>query len=140
MNKQEFEQYCEAFSTSRDKADVFDRYYDPEAVFEHPFKGTFKGKKAIVDFWTRGHEGIHEVIKPREALFDGDRIAVQVAIEWHCTKDTDYLGPRKKGHVYGAECAAFYGLKNGKITHVKLYLHCRTSTVPWGRACEGDAD
>jgi hypothetical protein len=105
-----------------EKAEVFDRYYDPNAVFEHPLKGTFRGKRAVVEFWTAGHKGIHEVLKPLNVLFDADRIAAEFLIEWHCLENTDYLGPREKGSIYYAECAAFYHLKNGRFSHVKLYL------------------
>lgn len=122
MNRQEFDAYCKEFSAGGEKANVFDRYYDPDAVFQHPFKGTFKGKEAIVGFWTAGHKGIHEALKPLSVLFDGDRIAAEFQIEWHCLEDTDYLGPRKKGAVYYAECAAFYHLKNSRFIKVKLYL------------------
>jgi hypothetical protein len=122
MTRQEFEAYCEAFNESTAKTDVFDRYYDPNAIFEHPFKGAFKGRDAIVGFWTAGHKGIHEVLKPVNVLFDNGRIAAEFVIEWHCLEDTDYLGPRKKGTIYYAECAAFYMLTNDRFTHVKLYL------------------
>jgi ketosteroid isomerase-like protein len=123
MNRQEFQEYCDKFSSGSERADVFDRYYDPDAVFEHPLKGTFKGKKDIVEFWTAGHKGIREVLKPQNVVLDADLIAAEFLVEWHCLEDTDYLGPREKGHVYYAECAAFYHLKNGRFTHVKLYLN-----------------
>jgi hypothetical protein len=122
MDKQTFYEYCQMFSSNEEKASVFDKYYDPEATFEHPFKGTFKGKDALVNFWTSGHQGIHEVLQPTNVLIDGDRIAAEFQIEWHCLEDTDYLGPRKKGDVYYAACAAFYRLKNNKFAQVKLYL------------------
>jgi hypothetical protein len=122
MERQEFEAYCEQFNSSKGKADVFDRYYDPNVLFEHPYKGTFKGREAVVEFWTTGHKGIWEVLKPVNVLFDSDRIAAEFNIEWHCLEDTDYLGPRKKGTVYHAECAAFYRLKHDRFIHVKLYL------------------
>ncbi|MEI6310098.1 MAG: nuclear transport factor 2 family protein [bacterium] len=82
MTRQEFDAYCEHFNSSRGKADVFDRYYDPNALFEHPFKGAFKGRDAIVEFWTTGHKGIREALKPVNALFDADRIAAEFIIEW----------------------------------------------------------
>lgn len=122
MTSYEFRRYCRAFSTTRDKAAVFDRYYTPDAVFEHPFKGTFRDKAAIVRFWTTGHRGIREVIKPRSILICGNRIAAELLIEWHCEQDTNYLGPRRKGEVYRADCAAFYKLRCGRFAHVKLYL------------------
>lgn len=123
MKRHEFGKYCKEFSSGSEKADVFDRYYDPDAVFEHPLEGTFKGKKDIVGFWTAGHKGIHEVLKPQNVLLDADKVAAEFLIEWHCVEDTEYLGPREKGHVYYVECAAFYHLKNGRFTHVKLYLN-----------------
>lgn len=122
VNRDEFLVYCEQFSTSRDKGPLFDRYYDPDAVFDHPLKGVFRGKNEIVTFWMAGHKGIHEVLRHEKVLVDGDNMAAELLIEWHCTEDTDYLGPKKKGEVYYAECAAFYHLKNEKIHNVKLYL------------------
>ncbi len=123
MNKNEFEQYCRDFNESENKEAFFDKYYDENAVFEHPLKGTFRGKQAILDFWTEGHQGIHEVLKPITFLEDGDRRAVEVKIEWRCLEDTDYLGSREKGHVYYADCAGFFHLKNGKIIKAKMYLN-----------------
>lgn len=125
MDRSTFDEYCRLFNTARDKASVFERFYDPDATFEHPFKGTFKGKDAIVGFWTQGHQGIHEVLKPLNVLFDVGKIAAEFQIEWHCLKDTEYLGPRKKGEVYFAECAAFYDLRDDKFVRVKLYLQER---------------
>lgn len=122
MNRKTFDEYCNLFDTAEDKGDVFDRYYAPDAVFEHPLKGTFKGKDAIVGFWQEGHRGIHEVIVPVNVIIEGDRIAAEFRIEWHCTEDTNYLGPRKKGKTYYAECAAFYALVNDRFARVKLYL------------------
>jgi len=122
VNRLEFVAYCSEFSSESEKAAVFDRYYNPDAVFEHPLKGSFKGKEAIVEFWTAGHKGIHEVLKPLNVLFDDDWIAAEFLIEWHCLENTYYLGPREKGRIYYAECAAFYHLKDGKFSRVKLYL------------------
>ncbi len=125
MDRSSFEEYCRLFSTTQDKASVFDRYYDPAATFDHPFKGTFTGKESIVGFWMQGHMGIREVLLPINVLFDGDRIAAEFRVDWHCLEDTEYLGHRKKGEVYHADCAAFYSLKNGKFARVKLYLQER---------------
>jgi ketosteroid isomerase-like protein len=61
-------------------------------------------------------------VKPTNVLFDGDKIVAEVKIEWHCLEDTDYMGLRKKGEVYHAECAAFYLMRNGKFVSVYQYL------------------
>ena len=123
MNIQKFEEYCKEYNTGGNKVEFFDRYYDPEAVFEHPIKGTFKGKKAIVGFWTKGHQGIREVLKPLNVLSEGNQFAAEVRVEWHCLHDTDYLGFRKKGKVYLSECAGFFHLKSGRIIRAKMYLN-----------------
>ncbi len=70
MDRARFEEYCRLFSTAQDKASVFDRYYDPAATCEHPFKGAFTGKDAIVGFWTQGHQGIREVLLPINVLLN----------------------------------------------------------------------
>ena len=56
-------------------------------------------------------------------ISDEDRMAVELEIEWRCFKDTDYLGPRKKGDVFYGKCAAFYTLKDDKISHVQIHLN-----------------
>ena len=123
MNAQEFNNYCRDYNESENKEAFFDKYYDQDAVFEHPVNGTFQGKKAILDFWTEGHHGIHEVLKPESFMEVGDRRAVEVKIEWHCHEDTDYLGSREKGRVYHADCAGFFHLKDGKIIKAKMYIN-----------------
>jgi len=122
-----FEEYEKEFSNAKDKSAFFDKYYDPEAVFIHPFKGSFKGKQALVGFWNAGknsgHAGIHEVIHFRSIVAQGDKVAAELDIQWNCFEDTDYLGPRKKGEVFYGKCAAFYDIKDGKFIRVQLYLN-----------------
>jgi hypothetical protein len=122
-----FKEYEKEFSESRDKGAFFDKYYDPDAEFIHPFKGRFKGKQALVNFWNAGknsgHAGIHEVINFRSIVVQDHKVAAELDIQWNCFEDTDYLGPRKKGDVFWGKCAAFYRFKVGKIVHVQLYLN-----------------
>jgi len=120
MDRKTFDQYCESFSTT-DKKETYDLYYTEDARFEHPVKGSFTVKRELVTFWNEGHKGIREVIKPVNVFIEGDRIAAEFIIEWHCFEDTEYMGPRKKGEVYYGECAAFYRLRNDRFEHVKVY-------------------
>ena len=127
MTREQFEIYEAEFNGSAEKSAFFDRWYDPEAVFVHPFKGTFRGKDQLVSFWNTGknsdHSGIHEILQLRDFLSVDGRFAAQLDIEWHCFEDTDYLGSRKKGDVFRGKCAAFYKLRGKKIAHVQLYLN-----------------
>ena len=127
FTQEQFEAYEREFNNAPDKSTVFDKYYDPDATFVHPYKGTFKGKEQLVGFWNAGvnsgHDGIHELLHLKNFLSVEDRVAVQLDIEWRCLKDTDYLGPRKAGDVFWGHCAAFYTLKDGKFVRVFIYLN-----------------
>jgi hypothetical protein len=127
MTREQFESYEAEFNGSADKSAFFDRWYRSDAVFVHPLKGTFRGKAQVVGFWNSGqnsgHQGIHEILQLKDFIAVEGRFAVQLAIEWRCFEDTNYLGPRKKGDVFGGKCAAFYTLDGNKIAHVDVYLN-----------------
>ncbi len=127
MTIEKYREYEELFSKSKDKSAFFDLYYDQDAVFIHPFKGTFRGKDNLVNFWGAGegsgHDGIHETIKMTNLISEEDNFAVELDIDWKCFKDTNYLGERKNGDVFHGKCAAFYKMKNDKIYYVRLYLN-----------------
>ncbi|MDP6567648.1 MAG: nuclear transport factor 2 family protein [Alphaproteobacteria bacterium] len=127
MSRTAFEAYTEAFSGADDKSVLFDRYYHPEITFRHPIKGTFSGQEELVGFWNsgagEGHDGVRERLHLKTFLSGEDKVAVELDIEWRCFKDTEYLGPRKKGEVFWGQCAAFYELKDGRFFEVQLYLN-----------------
>ena len=127
MTVGKYHEYETLFNNSEDKSAFFDKYFDPEAIFIHPFKGTFRGKKELVEFWNAGegsgHEGIHEIIKMTNLVSEEDKFAVELDIEWCCFKDADYLGPRKKDDIFYGKCSAFYKIRNEKICYVQIYLN-----------------
>ncbi len=104
ITQAEFEEYEEEFNNAVDKGALFDRYYDPNAAFVRPYKGTFRGKDELVRFWNAeknsGHDGIHEILHSKNFISDEGKMAVELDIEWRCFKDTNYFGPRKKGDVF----------------------------------------
>lgn len=127
MTQEEFKEYLDQFNNATDKSEFFDRYYDPNAVFIHPYKGRFEGKDELVRFWNSGkncgHDGIHEKLHLKNFISVEGKMAVELNIEWRCFKDTEYLGPRKKGDVFWGKCADFYKFSGDKISHVQLYLN-----------------
>ncbi len=136
MTQAEFEEYEEEFNNAVDKGALFDRYYDPNAAFVHPYKGTFRGKDELVRFWNAGknsgHDGIHEILHLKNFISDDGKMAVELDIEWRGFKDTDYLGPRKKGDVFWGKGAAFYTFSGDRISHVQFYLRsCRGVGGNW---------
>lgn len=108
LSVEQFEEYEDEFNNASDKSAFFDRYYDPNVVFVHPYKGTFTGKSDLVSFWNSGnnsgHDGIHEILHLTNFVPSGDKLAVELDIEWRCFKDTDYLGPRAAGDVFWGKC------------------------------------
>ncbi len=127
MTKEKYEEYAKMFSESADKSALFDKYYHPDVTFVHPFKGMFKGKKELVTFWNSGkgsgHDGIQETLHLKNMISQENAFAVELDITWKCFKDTNYLGPRKKGNIFYAKCAGFFTIKDDKIYHVQLYLN-----------------
>ena len=127
MTQEEFQEFVDRFNNAHDKEAFFDRYFDPDIVFVHPYKGTFRGKEELVRFWNAGkdsgHDGIHEILHLRNFISIEGKIAAELDIEWRCFRDTNYLGPRKKGDVFWGKCADFYELTGEKISHVQLYLN-----------------
>lgn len=127
MTKKMFDEYEDQFNHATDKSDFYDKWYAPDAVFKHPFKGVFKGKEQLVNFWNSGknsgHAGIHEDISLTNIISIENKFSAELDITWTCIEDTDYLGPRKKGDVFHGKCAAFYTFENDKIVLVDLYLN-----------------
>ncbi|MDP5220080.1 nuclear transport factor 2 family protein [Ruegeria sp. 2205SS24-7] len=131
FTQEQFKQYESEFNNATDKSAFFDKYYDPDATFIHPYKGTFKGKEQLVGFWNSGkysgHDGIHEILHLKNFISVENKLAVELDIEWRCLKDTNYLGARKAGDVFWGYCAAFYDLRDGKIVKVSIYLNLANS-------------
>ena len=78
MKKEDLEEYENQFNNATDKSAFFDRYYDPNVVFIHPYKGTFTGKSELVPFWNSGknsgHDGIHEILHLKNIISVGRKI------------------------------------------------------------------
>ena len=82
MTIEQFERYRAEFNDAADKSTFFDRWYDPDAVFIHPFKGTFRGKEQLVRFWNTdknsGHSGIQEVLHLEDLISIEGRFAAEL--------------------------------------------------------------
>jgi hypothetical protein len=72
MTREELQEFVDRFNHAADKEAFFDRYFDPDVVFVHPCKGTFRD----TDYLGPGKEG--DVFWGRCADFyelTGDRIS-----------------------------------------------------------------
>jgi hypothetical protein len=103
----------------------FDKYYEPNAVFEYiPNATKNSGKEVTVSFWKSVHDIMQEEIKPHSSLVISERkIAVEAPIDFLCKKDLEWVGEKHKaGSSFRLLMAAFYDLSdNGKMEYVRVY-------------------
>lgn len=127
ISEEYFKRYVDEFNSNADKSNAVDHFYAPDAVFRNPFRGEFRGRDALVNFFNSGqgagHEGIREILHIKNLLIVEVRIAAQLDIEWRCFAETNYLGPRKRGDIFWGRCAAFYWYTDRKFNYVDLYLN-----------------
>ena len=103
----------------------YDKYYEPDAVFEYIPKATVNtGKSVTVSFWKSVHDMMQEEIQPHRSLvISGRKIAVEAPIDFRCKKDLEWVGEKHRaGSSFRLMMSAFYDLsENGKITYVRVY-------------------
>jgi hypothetical protein len=130
MTEIEYEQYTKDFNNARSGdgsgfGDFFDKYYEPDAVFEYLPKATKNsGKEITVSFWKSVHGIMREEIKPHTSLIVSERkIAVEAPIDFYCKKDLEWVGvEHKAGSSFRLMMAGFYTLSDmGKIKYVRVY-------------------
>ncbi len=130
MTEAEYNQYISDFNAAFDGdgstfGDFYDKYYEPNAVFEYIPNATKNvGKEITVSFWQMAHEMMHEEIKPHRSLvISGSKIAVEAPIDFFCKKDLEWVGVQyKAGSSFRLLMAAFYDFANtGKIEYARVY-------------------
>ena len=103
----------------------FDKYYEPNAVFEYiPNATKNAGKEITVSFWKNVHDMMQEEIKPHSSLVISERkIAVEAPIDFFCKKDIEWVGEKHKaGSSFRLLMSAFYYFSdNGKMEYVRVY-------------------
>ena len=103
----------------------YDKYYEPDAVFEYiPNATKNKGKKITVAFWEKVHGLMRERIQDHTTLvISGNQIATEAPIDFYCKKDVDWVGVKHKaGTSFRLMMAGFYRVSaNDKIEYVHVY-------------------
>jgi len=127
MNKEEtrkaFEEYFRDYDTG-DYRMALNKHYTEDAVFENT-RVKIVGRVNIVGWFTRSHAlGYTEKLIPVNMLIGEDIVAVELKQEFTAYEDVPnhYVVSIDKGEtIKTSGVAAFYKMKDGKISSVRVY-------------------
>ncbi|MFH0786127.1 MAG: nuclear transport factor 2 family protein [Pseudomonadota bacterium] len=123
-------------STAADISAFFQAYNegDYEALFEkylaedclwYASEKALKGKREILDYWTKIHSAFKETLsKPENVVFGDGRVYLQVKIRLDFVQDGMFYGRSyKKGDICNFGCADYYEFDvEGKIRSGLVYI------------------
>ena len=127
MNKEEtrkaFEEYFKDYDTG-DFRMALNKHYTEDAVFENT-RVKVVGRNNIIEWFTRSHAlGYTEKLVPVNMLIGEDIVAVELEQEFTAYEDVPnhYVVSMDKGEtIKTSGVAAFYKMKDGKISSVRVY-------------------
>jgi hypothetical protein len=129
MDEAKYNQYIEDFNSAcignKTFGDFYDKYYEPDAIFEYiPKAMKNKGRKETIAFWESVHDTMTEEIKPHYSLLvTNSNVATEAPIDFKCKKDLEWVGVKHTaGSSFRLRMAAFYDLsENDKFQYVRVY-------------------
>ncbi|MCG6859532.1 MAG: hypothetical protein LJE67_15850 [Salaquimonas sp.] len=130
MTEAEYSEYISTFNAAcagdgTGFAAFFDRYYEPDAVFEYiPNATRNSGRDFTIRFWQGVHEQMQETIRPHISFLNvGSTMASEAPIDFRCKRDLEWVGiPHKKDTSFRLMMAAFYELSPAKkIRYARVY-------------------
>jgi hypothetical protein len=130
ITEEHYRQYIRDFNTAcagdgTAFSDFYDKYYEPNAIFEYiPTATKNVGKEVTVSFWRNVHDIMQEEIKDHRSLVISDRaIAVEAPIDFTCKKDLEWVGVKQRaGSSFRLLMSAFYDVSpTGKFEYVRVY-------------------
>lgn len=120
MNKDDFIRYYDEYNNHG--ADGVSDFYVSDVIFEFQ-NSKINGKEAVLKYFKQLHLVFIEIMKPQNILVDGDKAAVELENEFEAKADIpDFLGKSlKAGESTTARFGAFYDIRDGKISQVRIY-------------------
>ena len=127
MNKEETRKSLEEYFRDYDTGDyrmALNKHYTDDAVFENT-RVKVIGRDNIIEWFTRSHAlGYTEKLVPVDMLIGEDVVAVELEQEFTAHEDVPnhYVVSMNKGEtIKTSGVAAFYKMKDGKISSVRVY-------------------
>ncbi|MEX0350981.1 MAG: hypothetical protein AB3N15_16275 [Paracoccaceae bacterium] len=130
ITEEQYNQYIEDFNgacagTGMTHGDFYDKWYEPDAVFEYiPKAAVNSGKASAVGFWTGVSEIMQETIQPHiHFITTPTLIATEAPIDFRCKQDLEWVGEQHKaGTSFRLMMCAFYEVsENGRFRYVRVY-------------------
>jgi hypothetical protein len=129
MTEGKYNQYIADFNAAcagpGDFEPFFDKYFEPDAVFEFiPDAKKNVGKKEVLAFWQSVHDIALEEIQPHASFLATDTlVASEAPIDFKCKKEFELMGvKRQAGDSIRIRMAAFYELsQNDLMKYVRVY-------------------
>ena len=102
---------------------LFENYMAEDCLW-HASEKALRGKREILNYWTKSHSAFRETLgSPENVVFGNDRVYLQVKIQLDFVEDGTFYGRSyKKGDVCHFGCADYYELDvAGKIRRGLVY-------------------
>jgi hypothetical protein len=125
-----YSQYIKDFNAvcaddSADYGAFYDKYYEPDAVFEYVPNATKNvGRDMTVAFWQGVRRIMCEEIREHISfLSSATAVASEAPIDFRCRKDLEWVGVNHQaGSSFRLWMAAFYEVsERGKFKYVRVY-------------------
>lgn len=128
MNRGQYLEYINHFNNKR--YDAVMSYFTPDFTVEfftdwaNPEMAarTMHGRQAFIDAYKKLHEHVREVLELGDFLVSGNRLFVELYVEFHCFKDFPEVlsRPMRKGEVMIMTNWVVYDLKNDKMDRIRI--------------------
>lgn len=114
-----YAQYIEDFNRGDDERLVRD-YFTEDCLFQSNNR-VLRGRSELLEFLRWAHDGIREIIRAQLVLQDATHIFAEIDMDFHATRDRpDFLfGALKQGEFLTVKFFVVYGLRDGKVAHLK---------------------
>jgi hypothetical protein len=119
----DIEHFFQAFN-EHDYDALFEKYMAEDCLW-HASEKALKGKRAILDYWSKSHSAFKETLgRPENVVFGDGRVYLQVKIRLEFVEDGSFYGRAyKEGDICNFGCADYYEFNaDGKIRYGLVYI------------------